>query len=288
MSDYLVRATAANGQIRAFAARTTDTVEEARQRHNCSPVVSAGLGRLMSAALMMGSMMKGEKDVLTLKVEGSGPAGMYLATANSHGNVKGYAANPGVVLPANSAGKLDVAGSIGVGLLTVTRDIGLKEPYSGTCELISGEIAEDITYYFASSEQTPSSVGLGVLMTKENTVDAAGGFIIQVMPDATEETISGIEEKLATVSSVTSLMAEGKTPEDILGIILGDVGLEILDRMPVGFKCDCSREKVKDALALVSREEMAQIIADNKPIEVVCHFCNTSYNFDVQELKMID
>ena len=288
MSDYLVRATAANGQIRAFAARTTDTVEEARQRHNCSPVVSAGLGRLMSAALMMGSMMKGEKDVLTLKVEGSGPAGMYLATANSHGKVKGYAANPGVVLPANSAGKLDVAGSIGVGLLTVTRDIGLKEPYSGTCELISGEIAEDITYYFASSEQTPSSVGLGVLMTKENTVDAAGGFIIQVMPDATEETISGIEEKLATVSSVTSLMAEGKTPEDILGIILGDVGLEILDRMPVGFKCDCSREKVMDALALVSREEMAQIIADNKPIEVVCHFCNTSYNFDVQELKMID
>lgn len=288
MSDYLVRATAANGQIRAFAVRTTDTVEEARQRHNCSPVVSAGLGRLMSAALMMGSMMKGEKDVLTLKVEGSGPVGMYLATANSHGKVKGYAANPGVVLPANSAGKLDVAGSIGVGLLTVTRDIGLKEPYSGTCELISGEIAEDITYYFASSEQTPSSVGLGVLMTKENTVDAAGGFIIQVMPDATEETISGIEEKLATVSSVTSLMSEGKTPEDILGIILGDVGLEILDRMPVGFKCDCSREKVKDALALVSREEMAQIIADNKPIEVVCHFCNTSYNFDVQELKMID
>ena len=206
MEDYLVRAIAANGQVRAFAAYTKNTVETARQAHNTSPVVTAGLGRLLTAGAMMGSMMKGDRDVLTIKAEGSGPVGHYLVTADSKGNVKGYAANPNVILPANAAGKLDVGGSLGAGLLTVIKDLGLKEPYTGTCELVSGEIAEDLTYYFASSEQTPSSVGLGVLMTKDNTVNVAGGFIIQLMPDATEETISIVEEKISTIKSVTSML----------------------------------------------------------------------------------
>lgn len=288
MNDYLVRAIAANGQIRAFAAYTANTVETARQKHNCSPVVTAGIGRLMTAGLMMGSMMKGEEDLITLKVEGSGPVKSMLVTADSKGHVKGYPANSNVVLPANAAGKLDVAGSIGVGLLTVIKDIGLKEPYSGTCELVTGEIAEDITYYFASSEQTPSSVGLGVLMTKENTVDVAGGFIIQVMPDATEETISYIEKRLSEFSSVTAFLSDGKTPEDMINAILGDLMPEILDRMDVGFKCDCSKDRVRQALALMGKKDRAELIAENKPLEVVCHFCNTAYSFDVEELKKID
>ena len=221
MEDYLVRAIAANGQVRAFAAYTKNTVEAARQAHNTSPVVTAGLGRLLTAGAMMGSMMKGDRDVLTIKAEGSGPVGHYLVTADSKGNVKGYAANPNVILPANAAGKLDVGGSLGVGLLTVIKDLGLKEPYTGTCELVSGEIAEDLTYYFASSEQTPSSVGLGVLMTKDNTVNVAGGFIIQLMPDATEETISIVEEKISTIKSVTSMLENGLDPEGIINLILG-------------------------------------------------------------------
>lgn len=237
MEDYLVRAIAANGQVRAFAAYTKNTVEAARQAHNTSPVVTAGLGRLLTAGAMMGSMMKGDRDVLTIKAEGSGPVGHYLVTADSKGNVKGYAANPNVILPANAAGKLDVGGSLGVGLLTVIKDLGLKEPYTGTCELVSGEIAEDLTYYFASSEQTPSSVGLGVLMTKDNTVNVAGGFIIQLMPDATEETISIVEEKISTIKSVTSMLENGLDPEGIINLILGGLDPEILDKMPVRFYC---------------------------------------------------
>ncbi len=285
MSDYMIRAIAAGGRIRAFAAFTKDTVEKARQAHNTSPIVTAALGRLLTAGVMMGSMMKGEKDVITVKIDGSGPVKSLLVTADSKGNVKGYPGNPCVILPANAAGKLDVAGAVGTGILTVIKDIGMKEPYSGTCELVTSEIAEDITYYFASSEQTPSSVGLGVLMTKENTVNVAGGFIIQVMPDAEEDTIAHIEEKLSGISSVTGLLEQGMTPEDILGLILEGLDMEILDKMPVGFNCSCSRERVADALSLIGRKELDDIIADNKPIEIKCHFCNTSYEFNVDELK---
>lgn len=287
MEDYLVRAIAANGQVRAFAAYTKNTVETARQAHNTSPVVTAGLGRLLTAGAMMGSMMKGDRDVLTIKAEGSGPVGHYLVTADSKGNVKGYAANPNVILPANAAGKLDVGGSLGVGLLTVIKDLGLKEPYIGTCELVSGEIAEDLTYYFASSEQTPSSVGLGVLMTKDNTVNVAGGFIIQLMPDATEETISIVEEKISTIKSVTSMLENGLDPEGIINLILGGLDPEILDKMPVRFHCNCSKERVSKALIAIGRKELDNIIADNEPIEVKCHFCNKAYNFTVDELKKL-
>lgn len=285
MEDYLVRAIAANGQVRAFAAYTKNTVETARQAHNTSPVVTAGLGRLLTAGAMMGSMMKGDRDVLTIKAEGSGPVGHYLVTADSKGNVKGYAANPNVILPANAAGKLDVGGSLGVGLLTVIKDLGLKEPYTGTCELVSGEIAEDLTYYFASSEQTPSSVGLGVLMTKDNTVNVAGGFIIQLMPDATEETISIVEEKISTIKSVTSMLENGLDPEGIINLILGGLDPEILDKMPVRFYCNCSKERVSKALIAIGRKELDNIIEENEPIEVKCHFCNKAYNFTVDELK---
>ena len=287
MKDYMVRATAANGQVRAFAAYTKEMVETARAAHNTSPVVTAGLGRLLTAGAMMGSMLKGDKDVLTLKAEGSGPVGHYLVTADSHGNVKGYAANPCVILPANSKGKLDVAGSLGVGLLTVIKDLGLKEPYTGTCELVTGEIAEDITYYFATSEQTPSSVGLGVLMTKENTVNVAGGFIIQIMPDATDETITAIEQKISTINYVTSMLENGLTPEGILELILGDLGLEVLDLLPIRFYCNCSKERVSKALIAIGKIELENIINEGKPIEVKCHFCNKSYSFDIDELKKL-
>lgn len=287
MEDYLVRAIAANGQVRAFAAYTKNTVETARQAHNTSPVVTAGLGRLLTAGAMMGSMMKGDRDVLTIKAEGSGPVGHYLVTADSKGNVKGYAANPNVILPANAAGKLDVGGSLGVGLLTVIKDLGLKEPYTGTCELVSGEIAEDLTYYFASSEQTPSSVGLGVLMTKDNTVNVAGGFIIQLMPDATEETISIVEEKISTIKSVTSMLENGLDPEGIINLILGGLDPEILDKMPVRFYCNCSKERVSKALIAIGKKELDNIIEENEPIEVKCHFCNKAYNFTVDELKKL-
>lgn len=287
MEDYLVRAIAANGQVRAFAAYTKNTVETAIQAHNTSPVVTAGLGRLLTAGAMMGSMMKGDRDVLTIKAEGSGPVGHYLVTADSKGNVKGYAANPNVILPANAAGKLDVGGSLGVGLLTVIKDLGLKEPYTGTCELVSGEIAEDLTYYFASSEQTPSSVGLGVLMTKDNTVNVAGGFIIQLMPDATEETISIVEEKISTIKSVTSMLENGLDPEGIINLILGGLDPEILDKMPVRFYCNCSKERVSKALIAIGRKELDNIIEENEPIEVKCHFCNKAYNFTVDELKKL-
>ncbi len=285
MKDYMIRAIAAGGQVRAFAADTRETVEYARAAHNTSPVVTAGLGRLLTAGSMMGSMMKGERDVLTLKAEGSGPVGHYLVTADSHGNVKGYAANPDVILPANAAGKLDVAGSLGVGLLTVIKDLGLKEPYTGTCELITGEIADDITYYFATSEQTPSSVGLGVLMTKENTVNVAGGFIIQIMPDATEETISAVEEKITSITSVTGMLEKGMTPEDILQYILGELELEILDKTEVAFVCDCSKEKVSKALAAINKEDLQGIIDDGENIEIKCHFCNKTYGFSVEEME---
>lgn len=287
MEDYLVRAIAANGQVRAFAAYTKNTVETARQAHNTSPVVTAGLGRLLTAGAMMGSMMKGDRDVLTIKAEGSGPVGHYLVTADSKGNVKGYAANPNVILPANAAGKLDVGGSLGVGLLTVIKDLGLKEPYTGTCELVSGEIAEDLTYYFASSEQTPSSVGLGVLMTKDNTVNVAGGFIIQLMPDATEETISIVEEKISTIKSVTSMFENGLDPEGIINLILGGLAPDILDKIPVRFYCNCSKERVSKALIAIGRKELDNIIEENEPIEVKCHFCNKAYNFTVDELKKL-
>lgn len=286
MKDYIVRATAANGQVRAFAAITREIVEEARQHHGTSPVATAALGRLLTAGTMMGSMMKNETDMLTLQVRGDGPIGGITVTADSKGDVKGYVENPDVMLPPKN-GKLDVGGAVGIGLLQVIKDMGLKEPYSGQTILVSSEIAEDLTYYFASSEQVPSSVGLGVLMNKDNTVRCAGGFIIQLMPFATEETISQLEENLKDVTSVTDFLDKGYTPEQMLEKLIGHLDLEITDTIPTQFYCNCSKKRVEQAVASIGKKDIQEMIDEGKDIEVKCHFCNTAYNYTVEDLKNI-
>ena len=285
MKDYIVRATAAEGQIRAFAITSRELVETARQDHNTSPVATAALGRLLSAGAMMGVMMKGEKDVLTLQIRCNGPIGGLTVTADSHGNVKGFVENPDVMLPPNAKGKLDVGGALDLGFLSVIKDLGLKEPYVGQTELKTGEIAEDLTYYFANSEQVPSSVGLGVLMEKDNTVRQAGGFIIQLMPFVEDSVVDRLEKKLSSVDSVTSYLDRGFTPEQLLEEFLGEFGLEILDKLDTRFHCDCSREKVEKALISVGKKELNDMVQEGKPVEVKCHFCNTPYTFDVEDLK---
>lgn len=285
MKDYIVRATAAEGQIRAFAATTKETVERAREAHNTSPVATAALGRLLTAGAMMGVMMKGDKDMLTLQIKSGGPIAGITVTADSHGKVKGYVGNPNVVIPANSKGKLDVAGAVGPGFLNVIKDMGLKEPYSGQTMLQTCEIAEDLTYYFATSEQIPSAVGLGVLMNRENTVRQAGGFIIQLMPFAQETVIAGLEKKLAEITSVTAMLEKGNTPEEILEILLGEFGLEINDTIETGFYCNCSKERVAKAVISIGKKELQEMIEEGEPIEVNCHFCNQHYQFSVEELK---
>lgn len=285
MTDYIIRATAAEGQIRAFAATTRDLVEYARSAHNTSPVATAALGRLLTAGAMMGIMMKGEKDLLTLKIEGDGPIGGLTVTADSRGNVKGYAFHPEVMLPPNAKGKLDVGGALGIGVLSVIKDIGLKDPYVGQTILVTSEIAEDLTYYFATSEQTPSSVALGVLMERDNTVKQAGGFILQMMPGASEEVISALEKRLGEITSITALLDAGNTPEMILEHILGDFGLEILDKLPTAFSCNCSEERIEKALISVGKQELQSMIEDGKTIEVNCHFCNKHYPVTVEHLK---
>lgn len=287
MSDYIVRATAADNQIRAFAATTRELAEHGRRVHNLSPVATAALGRLMTAGAMMGAMMKGEEDLLTLQIHGDGPIGGITVTADAKANVKGYVNNPDVMLPPNAKGKLDVAGAVGAGILNVIKDMGMKEPYVGQTALQTSEIAEDLTYYFATSEQVPSSVGLGVLMTKENEVEEAGGFIIQLMPFTDEKVIDALEKRLGQMTSVTSLLKEGKTPERILEDLLGDFGLEINEKIPTQFFCNCSKKRVEKAIISIGKKEIKEMIADGKPIEVNCHFCNTNYTFDVEELKEI-
>lgn len=285
MSDYIVRATAADSQIRAFAATTKDIVEYARKAHNTSPVATAALGRLLTGGAMMGVMMKGDKDVLTLQIKCSGPIGGITVTADSKGNVKGYVNNPQVMLPANEKGKLDVGKAVDLGVLSVIKDLGLKEPYVGQTELKTGEIAENLTYYFASSEQVPSAVGLGVLMEKDNTVRQAGGFIIQLMPFASEEVISQLEKNLAEVSSVTELLDQGYTPEMILEKLLGNLGLEINEKMETKFYCNCDKVRVGKVLISLGEKELQSMIDEGKDVELNCHFCNTNYVFNVEELK---
>ncbi len=286
MKDYIVRATAAAGQVRAFAATTRELTETARQRHGTSPVATAVIGRLLTAGAMMGSMMKNNTDVLTLQIRSGGPLAGITVTADSHANVKGYVLNPDVMLPPKN-GKLDVGGAVGAGLLQVIKDMGLKEPYAGQTVLVSSEIAEDLTYYFASSEQVPSSVGLGVLMEKNNTVRCAGGFIVQLMPFAEEKTISRLEESLENVTSVTALLDKGYTPEQLLYALLGNLGLEITDTLETKFYCNCTKERVEQAVASIGRKEIQAMIDEGKDIEVKCHFCNTAYNYSVADLKEI-
>ena len=289
MRDYIVRATAANAQIRAFAMTSRALVEEARRIHDLSPVITAGLGRLLTASAMMGSMLKGEKDVLTLQIHCDGPVRGLAVTADSKANVKGAALEPQVMLPPNALGKLDVGGAVGNGILSVIKDMGLKEPYVGQTQLQTGEIAEDLTYYFATSEQVPSAVGLGVLMEKDNTVKQAGGFIIQLMPFAEDETINALEEKLKTMDSVTKILDDGNSPEQLLELLLGDLGLEINDTIPAQYYCDCSRARVERAMISIGKKDIQEMINDGKQVEVRCQFCDKIYNFEISDLeRMLD
>ena len=284
-NDYMIRAVAADNAIRAYAVTSRDMVETARDAHNTSPVMTAALGRLLSAGAMMGSMLKGEKDLLTLQIQCSGRAKGLTVTADSHGNVKGFAMNPVVDLPPNAQGHLNVGGALDLGILSVIKDLGLKEPYVGQCELQTGEIAEDLTYYFAVSEQVPSAVGLGVLMNQDNTVKQAGGFIIQLMPDAKDEVIESLEKRIQEIDSVTMMLDRGLSPEKILEEILGDFGMTVYEQEPVAFSCDCSKERVKRALATISKKDLDSIINDGESIEVKCQFCNKAYTFEIDELK---
>ncbi|MEG1848590.1 MAG: Hsp33 family molecular chaperone HslO [Lachnospiraceae bacterium] len=287
MSDYIVRATAANAQIRAFAASTKEMVDEARKRHNTSPVATAALGRLMTAGAMMGLMLKGEKDLLTLQIRGNGPIQGIVVTANANAEVKGYVYQPQVMLPASPQGKLDVGGAVGEGFLSITKDMGLKEPYTGQTVLQTGEIADDLTYYFANSEQTPSSVGLGVLMERDNTVKQAGGFIVQLMPFAEERVIAQLEENLSQITSVTAILDEGNTPEEMLGKLLAHLDLQIQDTTPTTFYCNCDKTRVTKAMISLGKTEIEEMIEEGKEVEVNCHFCNTNYTFSIEELEQM-
>ena len=285
MSDYMVRATAADAMVRLFVCSSKELVEEARKIHNTSPVVTAALGRLLTAGAMMGSMLKGEKDLLTIQIKSSGPIGGLTVTATPDGQVKGYPICADVDLPLKANGKLDVGTAIGIGVMNVIKDMGLKEPYVGQTVLQTGEIGDDLTYYFATSEQTPSSVGVGVLVDRDYTVKQAGGFIVQLMPFATDEVISKLEKNLGTIHSVTSLFEEGLTVEEIVARIFDGMDYEILDNMDIGYHCNCSKEKVTKAIISIGKKDIKEMIDDNKPIEVNCHFCNTNYVFSIEELK---
>jgi molecular chaperone Hsp33 len=287
MEDYIIRATAKNAQVRAFAATTRNLVEHARSAHGTSPVATAALGRLLTAGAMMGTMLKGEKDLLTLQIKGDGPMHGVTVTADSSARVKGYVDIPDVMLPPSAAGKLDVGGALGNGMMTVIRDLGLKEPYVGQTMLQTGEIAEDLTYYFATSEQIPSTVGLGVLMEKNNTVRQAGGFIIQLMPFAEEETIEQLEHNLQKISSVTAVLDEGKTPEEMLKLLLDGMELEITDKIPTEFYCNCDKKRIEKAIISIGEKDIREMIEEGKEIEVKCHFCSTTYQFSVDELKKL-
>lgn len=285
MNDIILRGTAAGSQIRFFCAYTRQTVETARSLHNTSPVATAALGRLLTAGAIMGSMCKNSSDVLTLQIQCSGPIGGLTVTSNAMAQVKGYVNHPEVMLPPSPKGKLDVGRALDLGILSVIKDIGLKEPYVGQANLVSGEIAEDLTYYFAASEQIPTSVALGVLMEKDNTVKHAGGFIIQLMPFAEENLISDLEKRLQGFSSITSLMDDGMTPEDMINQLFEGYDITINDSIAPEYHCDCSKERVYKAVMSIGRADIEEMIADNKPIEVNCHFCNQNYLFTVEELK---
>ena len=284
MGDYMVRATAANAQVRAFAVTTKELVETARQAHNTSPVVTAALGRLLTAGVMMGSMLKGDDDLLTLQVRGDGPVRGLTVTANAKGEVKGYATVPDVILPANAKGKLDVGGAVGRGTLSVIRDLGLKEPYVGQTALVTGEIGDDLTSYFATSEQTPSSVGLGVLMEKTNTVRCAGGFIVQLLPGATEDEINHLEKNIKAMPSVTTMLEEGKTVRDMLELALEGFQPDILDSYHVTYRCDCSEERVENMIRSLGKKEVEKLRDEDPIAEVNCQFCNKNYKVDLNEL----
>ena len=285
MKDYLVRALAFEGSVRAFAVRTTDTVGEAQRRHGTWPTASAALGRSMTATVMMGAMLKGE-DKLTVKVEGNGPIGPMIIDSNAKGEVRGYVTNPQTHFDLNEKGKLDVRRAVGTeGTLTTVKDLGMRDFFTGQVPITSGEIAEDFTYYFAVSEQVPSSVGLGVLVNPDNTILAAGGFIIQLMPGTDDETITIIEEHLNKMEPVSKLIEKGLTPEELLFEILGKENVQILSTMPVAFECNCSKERFGSAIISLGESEIREMIAEDGGAEAHCHFCMEKYNYSVEELE---
>ncbi|OCS92230.1 Hsp33 family molecular chaperone HslO [Caryophanon latum] len=286
MSDYLVRAIGFNGQVRAFAVRSTETVAEAQRRHNTWPIVSAALGRSITATVMMGAMLKGD-DKITVKIEGDGPTGPLIIDADAKGDVRGYVTNPHVHFELNEQGKLDVRRAVGTaGTLTIVKDLGMRDMFSGQTPIVSGEIAEDFTYYFATSEQVPSSVGLGVLVNPDNTVLAAGGFILQLMPGCEDETITAIEQHLVTIEPVSKMIEKGYTPEQILEAVLGEEGqVEVLSKMPVQFQCQCSKERFGAAIIGLGVGEIQQMIDEDGQAEAHCHFCEEKYMFSKQELE---
>ena len=292
--DYIIRGTAANDSVRVFAMTSKCLVEEARKRHNTTNVATAALGRLLTAGALMGAMLKNDTDILTLQIGCAGPIGGLTVTAGIEDidgsecvNVKGYVNNPNVDLPLREDGKLDVGTALGAGMLTVIKDMGLKEPFSGQTELISGEIAQDLTYYFANSEQVPSSVALGVLTAPSGEVLTAGGFIIQLMPFAPDEVIDSLEKKINGISSITSMLAGGQTPEDIVKEIFADTELTISEKITARFYCNCSKERVRKAIMSIEAKDLEEMIADNKPAEVNCHFCGENYVFSVDDLRGI-
>ncbi|CAM3658485.1 MULTISPECIES: Hsp33 family molecular chaperone HslO [Saccharibacillus] len=283
--DYLVRGTALGGKVRAFAVRSTQLVEELRKRHDTFPTATAALGRTLTTAAMMGAMLKGEEK-LTIQVKGDGPLGQIVADANARGEVRGYVDNPHVHLPSNAMGKLDVAGAVGTeGFLYVIKDLGLKEPYRGSVPIVSGELGEDFTYYFAASEQTPSAVGIGVLVAPEGQVISAGGLIVQLLPGLADEEIDAIEGAIASLPPVSALIDQGLSPEELIKWVLPDV--QIQESLNIDFRCECSRERVERTLISLGSEEIQAIIDEQGVAEVVCHFCNEAYQFEREDLQSI-
>ena len=285
MQDYLVRALGFEGKVRAFAVKTTETVSEVQRRHNTWPVVSAALGRSITATVMMGAMLKGE-DKLTVKIEGNGPIGPMIIDANAKGEVRGYASNPHVHFELNEQGKLDVRAGVGTeGSITIVKDLGMRDMFSGQTPIVSGEIAEDFTYYFAISEQVPSSVGLGVLVNPDNSIQAAGGFIIQLMPDCDDDTITAIEKQLGSIEPVSKMIEKGYTPEQILEAVLGEGNVQVLSTLPVKFQCQCSKERFGAAIIGLGIEEIEAMIKEDGKAEAQCHFCLEKYQFSQAELE---
>ncbi|MFF2484474.1 Hsp33 family molecular chaperone HslO [Paenibacillus sp. NPDC058071] len=286
LKDVLVRGTAWGGKIRVFAVRTTELVRELQRRHNTLPTATAALGRTATAGAIMGAMLKGEEK-LTVQVKGNGPIGQIVVDANANGEVRGYVDNPEVLLPSNAEGKIDVAGGVGrEGYLHIIKDLGLKDPYRGSVPLISGELGEDFTYYFALSEQTPSAVGLGVLVDADGTVIHAGGFIVQLLPGLTDAEITRLEQAVGSMPHVTSLLDQGESPEGILRRVVGD-DLTIHDQMDIRFQCKCSRDRVLQTLVSLGESELQQLIEDDGEAEIVCHFCNEAYTFDRAQLEQL-
>lgn len=288
--DKLVRGTAKDGMVRVIGAITTDIVDFGTKAHECTPVASAALGRMLTAGVLIGSTLKSEKEKVTLKMDGGGEAKGVTVVADSKGNVKGYIGNPYIDLPLNEKGKLDVSKAIGKnGMLYVIKDLGLKDPYVGQVPITSGEIAEDFTYYFTVSEQTPSAVALGVLVDKDLSIKAAGGFIIQMMPDADELLADILMYRLQEIPPVTQMIAEGKTIEDILQYIFDGMDLKLLQESKPEYKCDCSRDKIEKALISIGEKDLREIYNDNKDEEVVCNFCNKKYSFSHEDIgKMLN